>query len=267
LAELRSVIDNIAKTIDPGLIRIGFTGGEPTVNPALVDFCKYLNSIKIAFVSITSNGTRTIKYYKNLLTYIDSIMFSQHFEFSNTDVFIHKIKKISEINPKTSVQVMFNANHFEEAKKSINFYKEHNIKYTLRRIREISSPSSAHLYTKEQLDWFFSEQKSESSGNNAIVFYKNNNEVKSTEVHVNEISSSLKNRFKGWTCWAGIYTLTIWNDDMLYRGSCQEGGIINSIYDKVITLPTEPIVCKKTTCVCAPEIIVKKLKNPNDPVI
>ena len=261
---LKSVIDNITSSISPESIRIGFTGGEPTVNPNLVDFCKYLKNIGIPFVAITSNGTRTVDYYKDLLKYISTITFSQHYEFSNTEEFIHKIREISASNPEITVQIMFNANYFHEAQKSVKFYKENKIQYTLRRIREVTSSSTAHLYTDEQLEWFFSEQQTEISKNNAIVFYKNKDDIETKELHVNEISGAVKNKFKGWTCWAGIYTLTVWNDDMLYRGSCREGGPINSIYDADINLPTSPVVCTKETCVCAPEIIVKKIKNTNE---
>lgn len=57
------------------------TGGEPTVNPNFLNLCKYIKEEKGArHISLTTNGTRTIAYLKELYQYIDGITLSFHFE-------------------------------------------------------------------------------------------------------------------------------------------------------------------------------------------
>ena len=69
------------------------TGGEPTVNPHFMDLCKYIKQEKGArHISITTNGSRTAKYLKELYQYLDGITLSFHFEYmaDKVDEFITK---------------------------------------------------------------------------------------------------------------------------------------------------------------------------------
>lgn len=68
------------------------TGGEPTVNPKFMDLCKYIKEKGSRYVSLTTNGTRSLDYHKELFRYIDGITLSFHFEFMEhrIDEYIHK---------------------------------------------------------------------------------------------------------------------------------------------------------------------------------
>ena len=47
------------------------TGGEPTINPKFMDLCKYIKNERGArHISLTTNGSRTAKYLKELYQYI-----------------------------------------------------------------------------------------------------------------------------------------------------------------------------------------------------
>ena len=54
--------------------------------------------------------------------------------------------------------------------------------------------------------------------------------------------------FQGNNCYAGIETLVIDNNGRIWRGWCQQGGPIGSIYELPIVWPTGPIVCQKEIC-------------------
>ena len=46
------------------------TGGEPTINPRPMDLCRYIKKERGArYVSLTTNGSRTAKYLKELYAY------------------------------------------------------------------------------------------------------------------------------------------------------------------------------------------------------
>ena len=54
--------------------------------------------------------------------------------------------------------------------------------------------------------------------------------------------------FTGQRCYAGIDTLTIDSDGNVWRGWCQQGGIIGNIYKEPVNWPKDPIVCQKDFC-------------------
>lgn len=266
LENLKNSANVFLKQFDGNNIKIGFTGGEPCVHPEFHIFCKYLFENGIHRTTVTTNGTRTADYYLDLFQYVKSYTFSQHFEYAKNKDFLPKIKKINDnISCKKNImiQVMFHADYFDEAKQAIQFYKDNNIKYSLRRIRPKNKTSmSSYNYTKEHLDWFFDNQpKGDKADPNTEMYYLEDNKVKKDLVHVNEISGSEKNNFEGWTCWAGLQHLHIWLDGTVYRGNCHVGGPIGNIMDKDFALPTDPIVCNVTRCFCAPEISLKKYKE------
>lgn len=75
------------------------TGGEPTVNPKFMDLCKYIKEEKGArHVSMTTNGSRTAKYLKELFQYLDNITVSFHFEHmaDKVDEFIEKFIEVED---------------------------------------------------------------------------------------------------------------------------------------------------------------------------
>lgn len=248
-------------------IKIGFTGGEPCVHPEFHTFCQYMHENGIFNTTVTTNGTRTAEYYIDLFKYIKSMTISQHFEYANDQAFLDKVKEITTNNNGkwVMVQVMFHADYFEEAKRSVEFYKEHNINYSLRRIRPKGFSNKYSLdYSEEMLQWFFDNQPPEGLVQpNVEVFYKESpdGEVKSEEMHVNEISGAQINDFSGWTCWAGLEHLHVWWDGRVYRGNCHVDGVIGNVMDTDFKLPSNPVVCDVTRCFCAPEITIKKVKS------
>ena len=275
------------KNFKPSNVKIGFTGGEPTVNPYFYDYCKHLFELGIRKISVTTNGTRTTKYFFELWEFVNNYTFSQHFEHASNSEFLPKVKELNDNKPlgkNLIVQVMFHSKYFEECKEAIEFYKKNNINYTLRRIRDKGVTHRNGLeYDEQQLVWFFKNQpgkdnisivpgtsskfeavEANATANNlsnATIFFEENGEVQKQNVHVNEISGAEKNNFLGWTCWAGIDHLHIWWDGTVYRGNCQQGGSLGNIQDQNFELPIEPVICGKKRCHCAPEISVKKVRD------
>lgn len=70
------------------------SGGEPTANPAFLDWMRYLNSCK-HHVSLHSNGSRKPEYYSELIQYGD-LNLSVHFEFYNREKFIKVVEAVAK---------------------------------------------------------------------------------------------------------------------------------------------------------------------------
>ena len=74
------------------------TGGEPTLNPKFLDLCAYIKEKGSKYTSVTTNGSRTLEYHKQLFDLVDGITQSFHFEFMEhrIDEYIHKFIELEK---------------------------------------------------------------------------------------------------------------------------------------------------------------------------
>jgi organic radical activating enzyme len=71
------------------------TGGEPTANPAFLDWCRYLNVLGYN-LSMHSNGSRKPDYYQELIKYGD-LNLSVHYEGWDREKFLDVVRGIVEV--------------------------------------------------------------------------------------------------------------------------------------------------------------------------
>jgi len=81
-------------------IRWNFGGGEPTMHPQFMDILKHLKA-RNQWILVTSNGSRSTKFWREAATYINSVNLSAHFESmdkyaGNEGRFIENAKIIME---------------------------------------------------------------------------------------------------------------------------------------------------------------------------
>ena len=74
----------------------------------------------------------------------------------------------------------------------------------------------------------------------------------------NDIIDEPKNVFKNKTCYAGVDILTIDNLGNVFRGWCQEGGVIGNVYNMPVDWPKDPIICKKEICNNGFDLLARK---------
>ena len=91
-----------------------------------------------------------------------------------------------------------------------------------------------------------------------------------TILDTNGLYSAKKNKFKGWTCYAGIDGLFVNELGYISGAAClPEGkdehgtikwlGRINNL--KAFRMPTQPYICQKTECFCNTDLILSKFKE------
>ena len=148
---------------------IGFTGGEPTVNPNFIPFIQYLKSEYEskyadkwrANFTLTSNGAMGEKMAQRVMENMRHITVSYHAESDEKlkQQVKDRILQFHTEGPKygltLSVNVMFHAQHFDECKELCDFLDENNVKYVPRVIGEEpdSRESFAHVYSDQQLKY------------------------------------------------------------------------------------------------------------------
>ena len=75
------------------------SGGEPTANPAFLDWLRYLYSFE-HHISLHSNGSRKPEYYQEIIHYGD-LNLSVHFEFYNREKFVKVVEAIVQEKART----------------------------------------------------------------------------------------------------------------------------------------------------------------------
>jgi len=176
LEELQNNTDFIFEYIDLymeyrkfKMANIGFTGGEPTVNPNFIPFVKYLrkeynekysHKWKCGF-AITTNGAMSSKMADALMENLGHATVSYHAESDDRlkQQVRDRIMQLHTEGPKhdfsISVNVMFHAAYFDECKELCDWLHENDVKYVPRVIGEEpgSRNNFAHSYNEEQLDY------------------------------------------------------------------------------------------------------------------
>lgn len=248
---LKNTVDILSKNTNE--VRIMFTGGEPTVHPQFKELLEYINFKNISWVSITTNGTKSSKWYLENEGYWDHLLFSLHFEYNWERV----VKTIIAYKEKTSrnffVNVMAHHNYMDDVKSVIATFDSLNIKYAIRRIRWVEGDDrdvfDDNLYTSDDITWILNKQST--ADKNCVV-------DDNTMMHANDIIKNHQNKFLGWECNAGLESLMINWDGAVHRATCRVGGSVGNIYTGSFQAPVSRVICTREWCTCAADIYISK---------
>jgi len=254
IAMLKSTVDVLSQL---GKIRISLTGGEPCVHPHIEELLVHMKQMKIGWINVTTNGTRTVEFYQNILeNYINHIVFSVHFESDwwkviNTIIKVYK----QSTNKNVLVHMMMLPGRLKDVKDACKALLEHNISYALRPIR----------WTKTHDDFedmiHYSEEEKEFLAVSNHTPPKNILVDDTVSCNVNDLLINKTNQFKGWSCMAGVESLMINWDGAVHRATCRVGGNLGNIYHGKFEMPKDPIICTRNWCTCAADIAITKNKN------
>ena len=120
--------------------KISFTGGEVTTNRNFLPLVDWLrNNYKdIAMILLTTNGSASWRYYKDLSQHVESISFSTHSEFMDEQRFFNTVKSVNElmVRPKKSVHVNIMDEHWNQDRIKIyqQWLDQHQISYSVTKI-------------------------------------------------------------------------------------------------------------------------------------
>jgi MoaA/NifB/PqqE/SkfB family radical SAM enzyme len=237
-------------------VRISLTGGEPCVHPNIEQLLQHAKN-KISWINVTTNGTRTVEFYQNILeNYINHMVFSVHFE-SDWQRVINTIIKVytQSVNKNVLVHMMMLPGRLKDVKDACKALLDAGIRYALRPIR----------WTKTHDDFedmiHYSEEEKEFLAVSNHTPPKNTLIDNTVECNVNDLLINKTNKFQGWSCMAGLESLMINWDGEVHRATCRVGGSLGNIYQDTFVKPTAPVDCTRTWCTCAADINITKLNN------
>jgi hypothetical protein len=130
---------------------------------------------------------------------------------------------------------------------------ERQIPSTVRRIRWTQGDHDLFddmRYHPDDLNWI-KEQDSTIQGNCII----DDKQI----IHSNDVIKLHLNKYKDWSCNAGIESLMINWDGDVHRATCRVGGSLGNIYQGTFINPEDPIICTRNYCTCSADIPLTKL--------
>lgn len=249
-------------------------GGEPTVSPFLNEAIDMLHS-RGHTTSLTSNGVRSVEYWKNVAPKVSNISFSYHPSYGIED-FFEKVEVIGK-HTMIGVRVMFDSRHWDKA---LAFYNQClELPYLrVEAVRILPEIAGGHTigadYTVEQLNWLSTTPRKPVDSNRQINIRKQNPQWKqlcmgstfhyddgSVDQHgdANHLISSEQSFFNGWACSIGVESLYINWDGQVRKGNCRQGLDLFHLDDHANhPLPTEGELCIMDRCTCPTDILVSK---------
>jgi len=250
---LKATIDKLTSLDKP--IRLSFTGGEPTVHPKFSELIKYARHKGIQWISVTTNGTLPYEFYASLP--VDQYVFSLHLEYDWMRVY-NTMSKIADMTKiKLIAQIMCHHDHMNSAVTLFARCLTDHIPATLRRIRWTQGDHDLFddmRYHPDYLNWI--KQQEATVQANTLLFYKDKH---MEQLHANDVIKLHLNKYKDWTCNAGIESLMINWDGDVHRATCRVGGSLGNIYEGNFVAPSEPVRCDRNFCTCAADIPLTKV--------
>lgn len=276
--EFKTIVDNLAhiieyykKNLQKKKINLHIIGGEPTLWKDFGEFVKYFKSKHDCIISISSNGSRTMRWWQEYGHYVDHVMLSCHHERVDISHIVEVADLLYTKNVTVNSMVLMDPLHWDKCKDLVEQLK--NSKYYWP-ITCLEVHHSSFSYTEEQRNflkraikrypeinyWLKCEKLPRAK---PTVYFNNGT---SSTVERNWLSLNKLNYFTGWKCNIGVDTFYIdKNGDI--RGGCGES-LYNldfkfNIYDENFVEKFNPnlvaTVCRKNgVCDCQPETNARK---------
>jgi organic radical activating enzyme len=265
LDHLFSVYKKVGKT----KFDLYLLGGEPTLWKDLEILCENLKLKHDINIRISTNGTRSLSWWKRYGKNFNRVELSVHHEFAKVDHLSQIADQLFEDDINLVANVLMDPDHFEKCKNIVEHLKQSKHEWTI-------FAKSVHFggktrYTEEQKNYLTSPVKrypneewwnrikpNDSKELWAII---DGNKIK---VRENWFALNDLNHFKGWTCNLGVDHIEIFQDGTI-SGNCKQQ-IYNMPYYNLYDIefenkfsPTiQPIICQKNTCECTYEISISK---------
>jgi organic radical activating enzyme len=263
------LIDNLIAADPSKKIWFQINGGEPTLYPKLIELLTYIKS-KGGFTSMFSNGSRTIRWWKELaeLNVLDRLYLSYHPEQEQSPKHIIEVNDIMQVtNTLVTIFVTTQADPvlFQKAVDGQEEILNNGLAISSLKPITILGDNVLQPYSPEQIEliqknlyvrskkWrYISARKSlylktvPFYNSDVIVTYSDQSTKTGSSQSFIEANET---NFKNWECDIGIDTLFI-DVENVYRGQCRQGEPVELVTDQT-TFRTTPIICKTEKCMCS----------------
>jgi organic radical activating enzyme len=269
------LIDFYSSVHDKNIFMFNLLGGEPTLYKDIVPFCQQLKELEeqkncLIQIEFLTNGFRKLKWWEENIELFDKVKISHHPEFAKPEHSRDVADIVTEHNKYAAVQMLMNPEYWDKCMDHANIILDSKYDFTVvKKLVLKDFWTEPYDYTPEQLKIFdgpfrgsIAEIENKKIFNRRPIYYFENEKI--GRVRPPKIIAEGLNKFKGWTCYAGIDILSVdFQGKIKLGGACkmEYDGITNkTIYDDY-DFPNSPQVCAIDICACSPDVETRKFKN------
>lgn len=272
---LARFVDRIQEIAPGNKIIFAFSGGEPTLHPQFIEMIKYLNS-RGCEITMTTNGSRGLDWWKEAEPYIDHLVISYHANWTKPEKLARNIDFLID-TCWVNLDLMMEPEHWDTILELGEQFKgRKNIQVTYLPIQKDFGVDANGLidYTPDQLEflrnppnylgeWAPAQSKIDKCnglfgrGDNWMEIVEDG-KARVVDVDYKYLIANDMNRFKGYKCNLGLEGVIIEINGDIYKGYCHVGGKVGNIYEGVLNLDGQPVICPKEYCSCAVDIEISK---------
>lgn len=268
-------------------------GGEPTLWKDLDLFIEKIKEQNDVYVSLITNGSRTIRWWKENGHMVDNVHLSHHVAQANLDHTIAVADIMYDLGKKITVKVLMDLTCWDKCVQAVEYLKKNSRNRFMITVAEVIDTDISSLATVREikvndLKYSIEQKKYLSKGLRRIPgpwwFWKNRHLVTSGQVNLYESIATLDsgeivksktetyinrnwNNFKNWKCNIGLESIFIDQRGDI-RGACGQNlyglnfnyNILSEDFIQKFNLNPTPVICSKYNCICTPETHVSKVK-------
>jgi MoaA/NifB/PqqE/SkfB family radical SAM enzyme len=253
---------------------INILGGEPSLWPDVAKFARDIKKDYNAKITMSSNASRSLRWWEENATAFDKILFSYHHKEADIDHYIKVLDLVYDKKVPLNALILMDPTVWDECVEAIETLKIKSKNPWFICAMEVHPPQ----YTSEQREifkkhvkrrppiWRILKDEYENflKGKTTVIY----NDGSKGKVERNIFSTNDLNYFQGWMCNIGIENINIQKDGKI-TGTC--GNLVYNkdkfynLYDPKFTenfKPNlEPTMCTKLRCWCQPEMLMTKWKT------
>lgn len=264
-AEYRRIIDFMNSWRDNGPLTLDILGGEPTLWPKFKDFCNDLinGSPDIVKIIFSSNGSRTLRYWKEFDAPISSLGLSFHPEYADINHFLNVVEILHE-KYHVMVYLMLVPPYLEVIKNLFEDLKKFKVNATVMSVvSQVENSHSGIIGNDPEYEKFASvayfRQSTLYNGHMYKTYITDGNDTNPIETQY--LINTKQDAFKNWHCNMGGDTLNIHPNGDVYGSSCSSGPCYGNIFsNKKIIMPNDPFICPHEYCGCGTDVEIEKWK-------
>lgn len=254
-------------------------GGEPTMWPHIEQFCKEIKEQHNVKIQLTTNGSRTLRWWEENSHHVDKAVLSCHHEFVDIDHYIAVADLLYKRNITINSLMLMDAQNWDKCVELVERMKQSEQPWIIEVKSVVDSPGrDINSYTDEQLlyvknalkrippsDWILSRLDSLGVHKSIALFDDGTAQPCRAETHIN----SRWNNFYNWKCNVSIENLVISFDGSV-TGSCQEKlfkdcnlNIFSEKFEEEFdqaAFNLAPVTCSYVSCACQPDTHITKSK-------
>lgn len=282
LSVYKQYIDTIISQSGTKKVWFLLNGGEPTLYPDLIALCKYIKEYKNTYLSIISNGSRTIRWWEELRDSdsLDTLFVTYHSEQTSNYKHIADVINTFHDSPISVIcDVTHTPNNLDLSVEACAYLIANTGAEINLRAMQIDGESHYTVpYTNDQISNInkytcvlgkLSKTKKPSRVPASDKLKSTVNVTFENSKTVRMVAETLRkqelNYFKGWYCEAGINTMRI-DYDVIWRAGagCLVGGpkkIDDNNIPETLTFEKEGVECTADFCSCIIDLVITKYKS------